>query len=987
MEGVRPYRVVLFLAVLCVPVAIAQTVTDPSGDAWSAEGYPISPDLVSATVSVSGGTATFDVQFAPGTRLDPQKQFLMILLDTDQDTTTGATWLGNNLGGDFGFFMWPDRQSVGAFNPVNNSIGGNTLITVIYLGSDTIRVPIPLSGLADDDGKFDFRIAAGVIYTTPNLFGQHTDYMPNDTLPPGTTGQGTAPPRIPQFTVSPQSIAAGQSVTLSWVVTGNATSVTLDGKAVAASGSSSDKPSSDKTYVLTAIGPGGSATARVTVKVTVTPVLAIGRFPAGMTQLANSAGGSDSFVVTNVGGGAAQVAVQSQAAFVSVTPQSFALPPGESQTVTLTGAAQAAGAYDGTVTVSTETSSFTVPVRMLSSAPPTGSVIPAATAPRVDVSSSGTTPATGSVTFTNNGSSTLNAIATADVPWIAVESGIITIAPGASRAVTFTVDPSLRTSFGSEAAKISLVYIGASGGPAANAVRPMDSSGTQTISVSLVHTKTPTVSGSSIPSIGNQPVWFLPGILRNTSLVTDLTAFLRPGSTGSASLSAYYLAATSPASTAKVASFSNVAASSTLPLADVVHSVFNDPAPSGSMQLRGTIAEALSLSGTVLNTARAQGLFGSSLTAFRSDRGVGQNEKIYLPGVRKDASTSTSIILQEVSGSDTTVATDFLDAAGRVVSSRTDALTAFSMVEAANAVPEGAVVAVLTNTGAGKIVARALLTDLVSGDVSDIVDWAVRNGASPADVQMVLFTGRSTELVITNRGSQTLTGALSAISSVPARRRAVRTSQQGATAREGLNARRLLDPQSLATEISLAPGQSTVYADALALLGAPEGAVVVFTPRSGSAAVGARMRVQSQAFGAFSTELPVVGANAGLKLGQSKEFGGIESSGKRAGSFQSSMVLLETSGKPATVHATLQFVGSSGSVSLRKAVTKDYVLKARQQLQVSDVARDIIGPFRDEFGDLHNMQLDLSVTEGEGRVLPVIALRETETGDLILRVD
>ncbi len=88
-------------------------------------------------------------------------------------------------------------------------------------------------------------------------------------VPPGGTGTGSNPPTV-SFTASPDSVASGQTVTLTWQTT-NATTVTIDGGVgtVAASGTQQITPTTTTTYHLTATGSGGTMDASA--KVTVTP--------------------------------------------------------------------------------------------------------------------------------------------------------------------------------------------------------------------------------------------------------------------------------------------------------------------------------------------------------------------------------------------------------------------------------------------------------------------------------------------------------------------------------------------------------------------------------------------------------------------------------------------------------------------------------------------------------------------------------------------
>jgi len=78
---------------------------------------------------------------------------------------------------------------------------------------------------------------------------------------------------VTQFTAEPTSIQRGQSATLRWEVSGNATSVSIDQGvgAVQNTGNRRVSPSDSTTYTLTATGPGGSNTATATVSVSAPP--------------------------------------------------------------------------------------------------------------------------------------------------------------------------------------------------------------------------------------------------------------------------------------------------------------------------------------------------------------------------------------------------------------------------------------------------------------------------------------------------------------------------------------------------------------------------------------------------------------------------------------------------------------------------------------------------------------------------------------------
>jgi len=89
----------------------------------------------------------------------------------------------------------------------------------------------------------------------------------NETPPPPPAA---AAPRVTQFTAEPASIQRGQSSTLRWEVTGQATNVAINQGVgtVQATGNQRVFPTGSTTYVLTATGPGGTVTANATVNVT-----------------------------------------------------------------------------------------------------------------------------------------------------------------------------------------------------------------------------------------------------------------------------------------------------------------------------------------------------------------------------------------------------------------------------------------------------------------------------------------------------------------------------------------------------------------------------------------------------------------------------------------------------------------------------------------------------------------------------------------------
>lgn len=121
-------------------------------------------------------------------------------------------------------------------------------------------------------------------------------------VPPTATPTPPGPPVIESFTADPVTITAGESTTLSWGLVSNATGVVIDQGigGVGTPGSAVRSPGSTTTYTMTAIGPGGTDTASVTV--TVNPVVPSVDFTAGYSGRWLCVYQMVSFQIRNTGG-------------------------------------------------------------------------------------------------------------------------------------------------------------------------------------------------------------------------------------------------------------------------------------------------------------------------------------------------------------------------------------------------------------------------------------------------------------------------------------------------------------------------------------------------------------------------------------------------------------------------------------------------------------------------------------------------------------
>lgn len=898
---------------------------------------------------------------------------------------------GNNLAGGITLIHSGDMNDETEFVPFNATISGNTI-----------------SGALTGGDGFTF----------------------NFTL--NRTG-GSPPPTILSFTASPSPIPLGGTSTLFFSTSGAAT-VTIDNGVgtVPSNGSVSVSPTTTTTYTLTATGQDGTtSTATAKVDVITQPAILVASFPQGLLQAAGTGGATDRYVLTNIGGTTSSITLgQSGPPFFTQSPATFTIAPGASQTVILTGLAQATGSFEGSSNPSGSgvPAGLTIRVRLLSAAQPQPGTIPRPTPStnRVDV-----TDRAGSLEYTNNGNATLNGILVSDVPWIIPQSGVIAIPPGQTVTLTFTIDRGKRPDGdapnGSVNGNMTLVYLldagtgsGSLAGLSDLRIQPMDGTPpTGARPITVVDTAVPVTSANAVPPYAAGEIgFFMPGFAQRTGIVSDLAIVnaLSPTPLSNA-VRLFYATSGTGGVNATSASISTLPPNISVQFASAVKTVFNRDNQTGSLQVRSQSAfDKLSLSAGIFSTMSPRGFFGGTLPVFRSDRSVGVGEKLYLPGVKKDSSTRSDLYLQETAGFEASVRTEFVDAQGNnVVPMQMSTVPAFGMLELTDAAPALAVSAVVTNlsvTG-GRLAAHAVVLDSVTSDAGSVVDWNRKNGTDGSKAQLVPLavsktgaTTTRTEVAIMNSGSGTASGTLKFFSTTgTARKRGVKRggSGSGLLGRIGSFGRRPA-PSSAITPlgdvtITLEPGRTRVMTDALGSeLGVPSGAsgYLLFTPTSGSVAITSRT-VSSAAGqqGFFGAAIPAVALSAGLGAGRSRQFTGIEDAApatvasSKSGTFRSGFGLIETAGKSVTVRATLRYAATvpGGLANVRATASKEYQLAPRGALTVTDLGRAIFGPGRDAIGDLHNLQLDFDVVSGEGAVVPYTLSTDNGSGDSVMRIE
>ena len=204
------------------------------------------------------------------------------------DVETGNTRAGGGGGGRSGYL-----STACTWTGVTNSHQDNGFVSVSYTVPEPIIVSfsaLPTSIIIGETSTLSWNVSGNVssviidIGVVVSVFASGsrtitptstTTYTITATGPGGTvTSQTTVtvtipPPPTVSFFPSPTSICRGSSATLTWNVTGNVSSVSINQGigSVATSGTRSVSPTTTTTYTITATGAGGTTTRTATLTV------------------------------------------------------------------------------------------------------------------------------------------------------------------------------------------------------------------------------------------------------------------------------------------------------------------------------------------------------------------------------------------------------------------------------------------------------------------------------------------------------------------------------------------------------------------------------------------------------------------------------------------------------------------------------------------------------------------------------------------------
>jgi len=709
--------------------------------------------------------------------------------------------------------------------------------------------------------------------------------------------------------------------------------------------------------------------------------------PAGTVQIDGVEVVSDTFTLTNFGDVGTTIQLETGGGFFSVEPATFAIAAGASQVVRIKTTPQQPNTYYGNVVPSGTgvTDGTYVDVILLSVKRPVGTVLAVPISTRIEVAGAPGSDSIGVAQFRNTGTAELSGILVSDQPWVLASQQPITIAPGTVGSINFRVMRAKRPASvdGTLTANLTLVYV-------AGSTQTLDAAPVNVSKVTVVDTSKPPVAPGSAPGLlTGEVAFFASGVSAlqrfGGTLGSDVSILNSSSARAIGDLRLYFTAA--GAAQSSVATMPSVASSQAVSLVNVVSNVYSASNAVGTLQIRSADWRNLAVAAKLTNV-RGEGTFTGDVPVFRSDRAAAPGQQIVLTGVRKPS----DLYVQEMGGTAATLRVEFLDANGAAVGTpSTPSIGAYALIELRDAVPAGAVTAVVTGEGSARLAAYARVADEASGDTWSVADWSrVNKYALNEAVRVVVANGGG----VTGGGGgkrRAIAHSIEAEALLPRAITDVTLFNPGTTeARAKLT---VLDTSGGASEREVIVGakKTTTIADAASVASTPFAQIVV-DPTRGNVVVTARAyRSSARTFG---SAIPVVGAASGLRVGQSQTFADLHDSTSATvaaatpGTFRTGYGFVETAGQSVTVRARVTIVETRALVAARSTVTRDFELGPRQQILLDDLVKSIAGPAREtEFGDLHGLQLQIEVIRGGGAVVPFVIVTDNGSGDSLVRLE
>lgn len=700
--------------------------------------------------------------------------------------------------------------------------------------------------------------------------------------------------------------------------------------------------------------------------------VAITRAPGGMMQVLGGPAETDTLGIGNAGTAPVTINLAPSGGFFSLSASSLTIQPRSAGSVTIRSTATEPGLYEGSITLSAggAARTLTVPVRLFIGQQPFGTVTPALGSNLIILQGLPGRPHAGVINVSNFGSAIMTCMLVSDVPWINAPREIVGVEPKGTKNFAFEVNPSLRpdgaTPLGAVIGTLSMINIRGTSGDTSIA-----QTGRTTATVVDI-TKASVVPSQPLPLAAGQIASFLAGVSDVTG-TSHLFLTNRTSSTVSGA-QLFYSAAAGTSTPALLAGLGQMPASTSSWFPYAPASIFDVSNQSGSVQLRTAQAGQVALAGIVASVPDGQNLYVTALPLLTSTAAAPSGESLVFTGVEASSSATTDLHIQEAIGYAGTFTVEFLDRLGAPVgTARNESIGAFGYVELRNVVPAGALSVRVKNTSIGSagLAGFAAVTDTATRDRWTIIDPRRTSSSSefflPAPAYDNAPNLPSLDVWVTNTSSSAAEVTFSN-GPAPSRRRAVR---------RGTNA----GGKSVISTATLQPGETrlTIFGGPV-----PNGHIRVGGP-AGAIAVSGRINgANPLRAGRFGSGIPALPTSAASGTGVRKQFA---LSDDEPGSTPPSLLLLETSGRSATVRVTMSFNFPGGSTTTGQASAwKEYEVPAGQLLTIADLSRSILGPSRDELGRLFQILIDVEVMSGDGRVLTYLQSAEP-SGDVTIFVD
>jgi hypothetical protein len=728
---------------------------------------------------------------------------------------------------------------------------------------------------------------------------------------------------------------------------------------------------------------GASATFPVTVNAQ-TPDIVVASFPDGMVQYVGQSGGATSYALANRGSSPATVTLTADGTFFDHQQGTLTIGAGTQALVGIVGRTQAnAGTFTGNSRISGPgvPAGLSVVVQLLSAPIPNGSTSVTPVAGRAEVPIPEGANGNGVVTFRNVGSAVVSGIITSTASWLIPTTTSISIPPGATQQVTFIVDAAKRaeagiaggTSYGAIVVRYLTPFTGkglvGDADPAAGSARA---------SAAVAATASTAVSNAAIPALGLGEFAYVVPVVAGTDAKVDVAMGSRLGSSSVTGAQLFLQSAGAPSQRISLPSFG----SNALLYANIARTIFQQTNISGSLQIRSASNDSVLPVATLVSEVSGRSA-SANLPVFRSDRATGSEETIQLPGVRREQSLTTDVYLQEVSGAAVNAAVEFRNDTGVVLGSASRDLAPFGAAVLADAIPAGATQIVVRLTGSGRAAVYAVARH-AGGTRAVIADWRRLYGVPAGEAMVVPLIPRGEgdaadrryDLHLSNAdgsGTATVTGELF---TRVVRRRGARL---GAASNPGAS--------PITKTWTVGAGESRTIRDLAATFGVSvvDGYLVVKTS-GGRPAFVAEAIDPTPGGDIPAVMMPFVPRSVGRARGVTTAFvfddfprDGIA----RDGALESDLGFIESAGAEVRVRVTLQYP-SKGSAAVAVPST-EFRVGPFGSLLVSDVVSKLVGPTRNDLGELRGARLQMQVISGDGRVLPYLVQRDISTGAWLVR--